>query len=97
MLLVVYFVWNSQYRIQQGGDGPLYRNLREYPAWIRHGFDPNDITDIPQENGGAWMCFETAQLKINDSPLPDLPSQAQFSFTLGEEDAGIYHHYAAGN
>jgi signal transduction histidine kinase len=79
MLLVVYFVWNSQYRIQQGRDGPLYRNLGEYPAWIRHGFDPAELTEIPRENAGEWMRFEDAQFKIKDSPLTGLPKRSFLS------------------
>ncbi|MDR2731135.1 MAG: hypothetical protein LBB81_09605 [Treponema sp.] len=82
MLLVVYFVWNSQYRIRQGGDSPLYRNLREYPAWIRHGFDPIEVmelTEIPLDSAGEWMRFESAQLKTNDSPLPNLPKRSFLS------------------
>jgi CheY-like chemotaxis protein len=62
-----------------GGGGPLYRNLREYPAWIRHGFDPADIAGIPAEsphgNTGKWMRFEAAQLSVKASPLPDLPKR----------------------
>jgi hypothetical protein len=83
MLLVVFYMWRDQYLARQGGDGPLYRNLREYPAWIRHGFDPADIdevpTEFPHEDAGKWMRFDAPRLTIKTSPLPDLPKRAFLS------------------
>ncbi|MDR0457158.1 MAG: hypothetical protein LBH20_10805, partial [Treponema sp.] len=79
MLLVVFYMWRDQYLVRQGGGGPLYRNLREYPAWIRHGFDPADIAEIPAENAGKWMRFEAAQLSVKASPLPNLPKRTFLS------------------
>ena len=39
MLFLVFFVWNQQNTVLQGGNTPLYRNLRESPAFARKGFE----------------------------------------------------------
>jgi len=83
ILALVFYQWNEQMIVWQGGSSPLYRNLMDYPAYIRHGFDIEEIMDI--EDGGAWLpgetwhSFTSAQLRIRNSPLPNLPQRSFLS------------------
>jgi len=71
MILLILYVWNRQSSIRQGGDGPLYRNLMECPAFVRRGFDRAYTIEIPKE--GEWVRFQSPPLRISSSSLPDLP------------------------
>jgi len=71
MILVILYVWNEQNSIRRGGAGPLYRNLMDCPAFVRRGFDHAYTTEIPED--GKWARFQSPPLRINLSPLPDLP------------------------
>ena len=82
MLLMVYSVWNEQSIIRRGGSSPLYRDLMEYPVYIRRGFDPADIYPADMHSGAEWLDrfgeavrFESRPLRIMDAPLPDLPKR----------------------
>ena len=73
MVIAVFYAWNSQNEILRGGGTPLFRNLMESPAYIRRGFDPGDILKIPPQDSANWVRFQSAPLRVKDSPLPDLP------------------------
>jgi signal transduction histidine kinase/DNA-binding response OmpR family regulator len=81
-MAVVFYTWNEKNIIRRGGSGPLYRNLMELPAYVRRGFDPSDITKVPAP-GEQWMRFKAPQLRINNSPLPDLPKRKYLSLWGG--------------
>ena len=84
MVLVVFYVWNEQNKVNRGGDGPLYHNLMDYPAYIKRGFDPADTVKIPSENSRDWVLMETSPPRVSDSKLPDLPKRS-FLSPLGRE------------
>jgi len=83
MSLVVLYVWNEQSSIRRGGDGPLYRNLMDCPAYVRRGFDRAYTLEIPAP-GGEWARFQSAPLRIANSPLPNLP-KLPFLWPWGKE------------
>jgi len=78
MILLIFNIWNEQNSILRGREGPLYRNLMECPAFVRRGFDKSYTTEIPKEDG-TWFRFQSPSLRINTSPLPDLPKRPFFS------------------
>ena len=78
MLLMLLYLWNEYNTVQRGESGPLYRNLMEYPAYVRRGFEQADIIKNP-EGGGEWVRFLSPPLRIEDSPLPDLPKRRYLS------------------
>jgi len=82
MSVVVFYVWNGQKSIRRGGDGPLYRNLMDYPAYVRRGFDRAYTFEIPAQ--GEWTRFQSAPLRIANSSLPDLP-KSSFLSPLGND------------
>ena len=78
VVLVVLYAWNEQSAIRRGGSGELYRNLMDYPAFIRRGFDPAEIAslrDASFQNNEAWVRFQSPMLRVVDSGLPDLPKR----------------------
>jgi len=82
MSLMMFFIWNDQNSVRRGGgDGPLYRNLMDYPAYIRRGFDRAYTIEnpAPAMQSGDWARFQSAPLWITKSPLPDLPKRAFLS------------------
>jgi len=83
MTLVVFYAWNEQRIVRQGGDGPLYRNLMDSPALIRRGFEPSQIKEIPLitdlDETGEWVRFRETPLRISNSLLPDLPGRTFLS------------------
>jgi hypothetical protein len=80
MVLVVIYVWNSQIAIRRASSGGLFRNLMEYPAFVRRGFDPAQIQSVPAvQDGAGWYRFAAPPLRITDSPLPDLPKRSFLS------------------
>ena len=74
---LVLYQWNEQLIVWQGGTDSFFKNLMEYPAYIRHGFDPAEIKNIQsfEHAGSNYMRFKSPQLRINKSPLPDLPKR----------------------
>ena len=76
ILVFVLFQGIQQAGVLQGGS-PLYRNLMDYPAYIRHGFDLAEIQSLPMNI--EWLEFTAAQLRIRNSPLPDLPQRSFLS------------------
>jgi hypothetical protein len=86
MALVIFHAWNERSSLRKGGSSPLYRNLMDSPAWIRKGFDPDSILQMPylaealaEAPGGEWVQFETSPPRVMNAPLPDLPKRAFFS------------------
>ena len=77
ILILVIYQWNEQILVWQDGSGPLFRNLMDFPAYVRHGFDPAEIQTIPRDD--TWYRFDSPQLRIKNSPLPDLPQRGFLS------------------
>jgi signal transduction histidine kinase/DNA-binding NarL/FixJ family response regulator/HPt (histidine-containing phosphotransfer) domain-containing protein len=77
MIALISYAWYEQNTVIRGGSGPLYRNLRECPAYARKGFDPADLQKIPDESG-EWKRFQTQTRRIVNSPL-DLPKRDYLS------------------
>ena len=46
ILALVLYQWDKQQIIRHGESNPVYRNLMEYPAYVRHGFDIKEIREI---------------------------------------------------
>ena len=66
------------------GDFPLYRSFQDTPSFIRHGFDPAQLQEIPvvgSELGrdNQWVVLETWPPRVRDSVLPGLPERSIFS------------------
>ncbi|MDR0322273.1 MAG: hypothetical protein LBI28_12300, partial [Treponema sp.] len=74
MTLVVFYAWNEQKIIRQDSGSPLYRNLMESSAFIRQGFDPAELREIPFDND-KWTGFESTPLRVKNSLLPNLPKR----------------------
>jgi hypothetical protein len=60
--------------------GPLYRNLREVPAYVKRGFD-RATPDKSSLASAEWVRFPPASpvRRIMTSPLPDLPKRTYLS------------------
>jgi signal transduction histidine kinase/DNA-binding NarL/FixJ family response regulator/HPt (histidine-containing phosphotransfer) domain-containing protein len=77
MVALIFYAWYEQDIVIRGGSGPLYRNLRECPAYARKGFDPSDLRKIPDESG-EWKRFQTSTRRIVNSSL-DIPKRGYLS------------------
>jgi hypothetical protein len=77
MSALVLYAWYEQNIARRGGSCPVYRNLRECPAYARKGFDPDDLRKVPDESGG-WKRFQTPMLRIVNSSL-ELPKRSYLS------------------
>jgi signal transduction histidine kinase/HPt (histidine-containing phosphotransfer) domain-containing protein/ActR/RegA family two-component response regulator len=59
------------------GGKPFYINLNDYPLYVKNGFDPADITGIPDPSGKSWQITESADrtgaAKIKSLGLPGMP------------------------
>jgi signal transduction histidine kinase/CheY-like chemotaxis protein/HPt (histidine-containing phosphotransfer) domain-containing protein len=59
------------------GQESLYINLNDYPLYVKNGFDPAAITDIPDHADESWLVREpekrNAAAKIEALGLPDMP------------------------
>jgi signal transduction histidine kinase/ActR/RegA family two-component response regulator len=77
-LFVVLNAWNIQTEVKRSS-GPLYKNLRECPAFAKWGFDPEESGIIPVD--GEWVRFPSDYhaRRIMTSPLPDLPKRTYLS------------------
>ncbi|MDR2483124.1 MAG: response regulator [Treponema sp.] len=82
MLALVFSVWKWQNAVRQGGETALYRNLMDYPAYVRRGFDPAEL----QPDAPAWRRFDTPPLRIMNAPLDSLPKRPFLSPWGREED-----------
>jgi signal transduction histidine kinase len=79
LLLVVLNALNMQTDIRRNS-GPLYRNLREVPAYVRRGFDRAKL-DRGSLESAEWVRFPPGSpvRRIMTSPLPDLPKRTFLS------------------
>jgi signal transduction histidine kinase len=90
-LLVVLNALNIQTDIKRNS-GPLYKNLREAPAYVRRGFDRTSLDKsslVVAADGSLatissfteWVRFPSASpvRRIMTSPLPDLPKRTYLS------------------
>jgi signal transduction histidine kinase/CheY-like chemotaxis protein/HPt (histidine-containing phosphotransfer) domain-containing protein len=79
LLFVVLHAWDIQTEVRRDS-GPLYRNLRESPAYAKRGFDPAALMEIPSESGG-WVQYPSTSpsRRIINSGLPDLPKRSYLS------------------
>jgi len=73
IIVLVFYAWFEQNKAAYGENDPLYRNIRECPAYIKKGFDPADLRKIPDESDG-WRRFQTSSLRVINSPL-ELPKR----------------------
>jgi len=83
-LIMIHYAWNEQISIRRGSDSPLYQNLMDNPAFIRRGFDPDDILAIPgvttvKTDESEWVRFSSPPLSVVNSNLPDLPKRTYLS------------------
>jgi signal transduction histidine kinase/AmiR/NasT family two-component response regulator len=78
-LFVVFNAWNIQSEAKRSS-GPLYKNLREVPAYAKRGFNSAELGVIPDESKG-WVRFPSAPTgrRIRNSNLPDLPKRTYLS------------------
>ena len=77
MIALIFYAWIEQSKSTHSENNPLYRNIRECPAYIKKGFNPADVRKIPDEApraDGEWKRFQTPALRIIDSPL-ELPKR----------------------
>ncbi|MCL2759482.1 MAG: HD domain-containing protein [Treponema sp.] len=75
ILLMVVYVLNEQNITGSDKNSPLFQNLMENPAFIRKGFDVNEILSVPEPDGTQWVRFYSPPLRIKNSLLPDLPKR----------------------
>jgi signal transduction histidine kinase/CheY-like chemotaxis protein/HPt (histidine-containing phosphotransfer) domain-containing protein len=94
MIVLILYSWIEQTKATHKDDNPLYRNIRECPAYIKKGFDASDLRKIPDtqpslqgrgspldeapQASGGWMRFQTTSLHVNDSSL-ELPKRKYLS------------------
>jgi len=91
IILMIIYQWTGQKNIRNGSGSPLYRNLMTESAFIRNGFDPEDILKIPQlsdimnqeyystQYHTQWVKFNSAPFTVASSGLPDLPKRTFLS------------------
>ncbi|MCL1958156.1 MAG: hypothetical protein FWF68_00995, partial [Spirochaetes bacterium] len=77
MIALIIYSWVEQSKAIHGDNNPLYRNIRECPAYIKKGFDMSDLRKIPDETG-EWKRFKTPILRVSNSPL-ELPKRSYLS------------------
>ncbi|MDR0323735.1 MAG: response regulator, partial [Treponema sp.] len=70
------YQWHGQ---NNGEQGPLYRDLMSYPAYVKRGFNQADISPGNFNINNGWVRFQSGSLLIRDSSLPDMPKNS-FSF-----------------
>ncbi|GHV92901.1 hypothetical protein AGMMS50268_34040 [Spirochaetia bacterium] len=78
-ILVVLYAINEQVAVRRGHTA-LYRNLMDYPVFVRGGFDPLAVRELPDTSAGVWRNFFADKnlkgpLQIVNSDLPDLPKR----------------------
>jgi signal transduction histidine kinase/ActR/RegA family two-component response regulator len=72
ILLLVFQVFGQQRERRGRHPTPYYVNLMETEAFVRSGFDREDINRMPLP-GRGWKRFSGGPLRIADSGLEDLP------------------------
>jgi len=80
VIVMIIFQWTVQSNIRNGSGSPIYRNLMEGAAYIRHGFDPAEIYSVPDviENG-KWQKFNSPPYTVANSNLSGLPERSFLS------------------
>ena len=78
-LLVIFYVWTRNVNHQVStGTFPLYHNLQGTTTYIRHGFDPAQLKEIPVP-GSVWVKHDRWPPRVRDSALPGLPERSIIS------------------
>jgi signal transduction histidine kinase/AmiR/NasT family two-component response regulator len=84
-LFVVLNAWDIQTEVRRNG-GPLYKDLRNVPAYVKKGFNPAELGIILRELAAVgslegWVRFPSdyPARRIMTSPLPDLPKRTYLS------------------
>jgi hypothetical protein len=75
--LMVFNSWDKEITSHRDG-GPLYRDLMEGPAYIRRGFNPDELKPSSLSRiteSEEWVRFESSPYQVMESPLPDLPKR----------------------
>jgi signal transduction histidine kinase/CheY-like chemotaxis protein len=77
-LFVVFNAWNIQTEVKRSS-GPLYKNLRECPAYVKWGFNPAE--SVINLTDKEWVRYpsDSYARRIMTSPLPDLPKRSYLS------------------
>jgi signal transduction histidine kinase/CheY-like chemotaxis protein len=75
ILLLVFHVFGRQRERRGGHLTPYYVNLMQADAFVRSGFDREDIKRTPVPGRGGWKRFPEGPLQIANSGLEDLPKQ----------------------
>ena len=85
ILWILGHVWNEQSIIWRGGSSPLYRNLMDNAAYVKNGFDLNEIQMLTEDffhdpdTSSAWRLFQSSPLIIKSSPMRNLPKRTYLS------------------
>ena len=79
ILLIVLYELNEQNVARNSKNSYLFQNLMNNQAYIRKGFDANDITNVPRLSENQWVSFDSPPLRIMNSALPDLPKRTFLS------------------
>jgi hypothetical protein len=84
ILAIILYQITGQKVFRQGTDNPNFRNLMEYPAYVKRGFNPSDILSVPSASPDfssrqEWVQFHSAPLRIMKSPLVGLPKRKYLS------------------
>ncbi|MDR3191986.1 MAG: response regulator [Treponema sp.] len=87
LLIIVLYIFNEQILLNRGGKTPVYKNLVEFPAYVRIGFDPAEISGSPDISKGIWKEFPRTKgsfdriipRRIVNADLPGLPKRIPFS------------------
>ncbi|MDR1909612.1 MAG: response regulator [Spirochaetaceae bacterium] len=77
LVFVVLQLFNA---LEAPRDTSFYRNLMDYEAYARRGFDLEDTVDVPDPAGGVWKAFpRNSPRRIVNAGLPGLPKRAFLS------------------
>ncbi|MCL2801655.1 MAG: ATP-binding protein [Treponema sp.] len=88
IFLMVVYQWTAQSNIRNGSGSPLYRNLMENSAYLKRGFNPNDIVNLPQiADNSEWVVLNSPPYNVSNSDLAGLPARKYLSpFGMPEEE-----------
>jgi anti-sigma regulatory factor (Ser/Thr protein kinase)/PAS domain-containing protein len=75
---------------RQEAVSPLYINLREMGVYVKKGFNPAEITGIPDVSSGGWMRVEnppqsSIPVSVMNLNLPEVPKRVFLSPLWTEE------------
>jgi biotin transporter BioY len=84
ILVIVFYQVSGQRVLRQGTDNPNFRNLMDYPAYVKRGFNPSDIVNVPSASPDfssrqEWVKFHSPPLRVMNSPLVGLPKRKYLS------------------